>query len=226
MNVSRSSGPGAAGRTEREARSGSCVDDGAALIANLLPPEGISSSNAFRWLDIDQRPRLVLDHADRIVWSNAAARRMLRPPRPVVIEGDRLEMADKAVEATARRLIHEADGQVRRMSLGGGDSEQLSLVLNAWAAGTGSHRQVFIRINLLEATLGVEESGLAEAYGLTPAEAVVLDCLLSLEPPGEIARRQGLSINTVRTHVRRIYAKMGVSTQPQLINLGMVFCSG
>ena len=227
MNVSvRSNGRGTVGRTEKEARSGLRGDGGVSLITYPSPPKDISIANAFRWLDLDQRPRLVLDHADRILWSNAAAQRMLRPPHPLVIESGKLGMTDELVKAKAQRLIHGVDGQVRRMSLRGGEGERVSLVLSAWAAAEGSARQVFVQITFVQATLGVEESGLAEAYGLTPAEAAVLDGLLRLEPPGEVALNHGLSINSVRTHVRRIYGKMGVKTQPQLINLGMVFCGG
>ena len=56
-------------------------------------------------------------------------------------------------------------------------------------------------------------------YGLTTAEAGVV---IEVIPGGgreDIARRLGVSVATVRTHLIRIFAKTGVRRQAELVRL-------
>lgn len=50
---------------------------------------------------------------------------------------------------------------------------------------------------------------------LTPREEEILDLIGAGAPPEQIARRLDIAISTVRTHQKRIYAKLGVSTFAQ-----------
>lgn len=54
---------------------------------------------------------------------------------------------------------------------------------------------------------------------LTERELVVLRDLPSMMTLGEIAAAQGISLNTVKTHVRSIYAKLGASTRREAIGI-------
>jgi DNA-binding CsgD family transcriptional regulator len=60
---------------------------------------------------------------------------------------------------------------------------------------------------------------LVELYGLTPAEAEVAQWLVSGSSPGEIAEIFDRSIHTIRTHLKRIFAKTNTSSQPELVGL-------
>jgi DNA-binding CsgD family transcriptional regulator/PAS domain-containing protein len=60
---------------------------------------------------------------------------------------------------------------------------------------------------------------LAEALGLTPAEARVAACAARVGGVAEIASELGLSTNTVKTHLRRIYGKAGVTRLAELVRL-------
>jgi len=53
---------------------------------------------------------------------------------------------------------------------------------------------------------------------LTERELVVLRDLPSMMTLGEIGNAQGISLNTVKTHVRSIYAKLGVGTRREAIS--------
>ena len=57
---------------------------------------------------------------------------------------------------------------------------------------------------------------MAEAYGLTGAEVRVADAASGGAGIGEIARQLGLSPNTVKTHLRRIYEKTGTKRRAEL----------
>ncbi|HEV2866002.1 MAG TPA: response regulator transcription factor [Allosphingosinicella sp.] len=55
------------------------------------------------------------------------------------------------------------------------------------------------------------------SLGLSPREVEILDALAGGESNKELARRLGISPNTVKTHVARIYDKLGVQRRVQAI---------
>lgn len=58
-----------------------------------------------------------------------------------------------------------------------------------------------------------------DAYGLTLAEARVALCAASGATIPEAAHRLNVSPNTIKTHLRRIFAKTGTSRQSELARL-------
>lgn len=58
---------------------------------------------------------------------------------------------------------------------------------------------------------------LTREYGLTRAEAEVAVALASGTKAPDIARARAISINTVKTFRRRIYDKLGVKDQVELM---------
>ena len=62
----------------------------------------------------------------------------------------------------------------------------------------------------------LETSGQLTPELLTPREAEVLELLQDGRSNGEIAQALHVSVETVRTHVRRIYRKLGVKTRRDL----------
>ena len=57
---------------------------------------------------------------------------------------------------------------------------------------------------------------MAAVFGLTEAEARVAEAASSGSALGEIAGRLGVSPNTVKTHLRRVYEKTGTKRQAEL----------
>ena len=60
---------------------------------------------------------------------------------------------------------------------------------------------------------------IARSFGLSKAEQRVLDGIIEIGPPCEIAAALGLSQATVRTHLRRLFEKTGTSRQADLVKL-------
>jgi DNA-binding CsgD family transcriptional regulator len=60
---------------------------------------------------------------------------------------------------------------------------------------------------------------LRERYGLTQAEATLAVEMLAGDGRAAAAGRCGISINTARTHLMRVFEKTGVSRQAELIRL-------
>jgi DNA-binding CsgD family transcriptional regulator len=63
----------------------------------------------------------------------------------------------------------------------------------------------------------VMREDLRSAFGLTAAEAAVAAELYSGKSLANVAQVLGLSVNTVKTHVKRVFRKCGVRSHVQLV---------
>jgi DNA-binding CsgD family transcriptional regulator len=82
-----------------------------------------------------------------------------------------------------------------------------------WAADASA----IVLINDPEARPPPPSAALAKLYGLTPAEARLLEALLQGERLGEYAGRTGISTNTANTQLKQIFAKTGTNRQADLM---------
>jgi pimeloyl-ACP methyl ester carboxylesterase/DNA-binding CsgD family transcriptional regulator/PAS domain-containing protein len=68
-----------------------------------------------------------------------------------------------------------------------------------------------------QSTQALSEKGLSEFFGLTAAESRITQQLALGRTVEEAAGELGIKLSTARTHVQRIFAKVGVSRQPDLL---------
>jgi DNA-binding NarL/FixJ family response regulator len=100
--------------------------------------------------------------------------------------------------------------------------QMLSFGATACLAKSSEERDVLHAIHLASRGLHVLPPADGHSYSvsgpelLTPREADVLELLQTGRSNGEIAATLHVSIETVRTHARRIYRKLGVSTRREL----------
>ncbi len=85
--------------------------------------------------------------------------------------------------------------------------------------GRFGHHEAFVR-RLTAVPLPASVERHQEANRLTPAELAVLRELPSLLSLGEIARARSISVNTVKTHLRAIYRKLGVTGRREAVEVG------
>jgi DNA-binding NarL/FixJ family response regulator len=108
------------------------------------------------------------------------------------------------------------DGFVERAMLGGADgylskelpASELVAALEKVHAGE--------RIVALDLTARTEPTA-PRALGLTPRESHVVSLIAGGAPNKEIARQLGLSMNTVKSHIRTAYRAMGVTSRTQAV---------
>lgn len=84
------------------------------------------------------------------------------------------------------------------------------ITLGAWAGSRLTPRRA-------PAKAFARNEAAIRSLGLSPRECEVLDALASGESNKELARRFGISPNTVKTHVARIYEKLGVQRRVQAL---------
>ena len=63
----------------------------------------------------------------------------------------------------------------------------------------------------------IAAAGLRERFGMTAREAELAGLLLEGLNPKQMARRLDVSVNTIRTHIARMLAKVGVNRQADMI---------
>ncbi|WP_029007169.1 helix-turn-helix transcriptional regulator [Azospirillum halopraeferens] len=68
-------------------------------------------------------------------------------------------------------------------------------------------------------TADVPASALTTMYGLTPAESRVALAIGQGDRPEQVAQKYGTSLNTVRTQLQTVFAKMDIGRQPDLVRL-------
>ncbi len=67
--------------------------------------------------------------------------------------------------------------------------------------------------------IGISSDVLREVYGLTRAQADVARSLFGGLSAEQTARSLGLSLNTVRSHLKQIFTRCDVSSQAELLHL-------
>jgi DNA-binding CsgD family transcriptional regulator len=70
-----------------------------------------------------------------------------------------------------------------------------------------------------ETSFGINERNIAHVYGLTPAEARLLNALLEGRRLSDYAKETGITLNTAKTYLRQLFDKTG-SARPRAISYG------
>lgn len=183
---------------------------------------GFPNLNFQAWVEQDCRPRLIVTVDRQIVWRNNAAEKLLRKPRPLYLQGRHLCLAlRQAAEAFDRRLAC-VGVEPERVPIGGKDS-RMEMIVRVQASDHDGHRLLYLTAGMTKTPPAVHDNGMVEFYGLTRAEALVLEALCQLDQPAAIAERLSVSVHTVRTHLRSIYNKTSVHSHIQLQRLALVF---
>lgn len=196
--------------------------------ANSVRSEGAATfdleSTFDRWLgSLDARPRLVIDRELKIVWQSNKAAELVRQPVPLQINQGYLA-ADADANLNELAEFIECVGEECATLLVQGNERKHWAMLMALSPQEDPSL-VCVMLNLSVPHRSVEQSGLAKALGLTVCEARVLDQFSRLNSTREIAENLGVSVSTVRSHMKQIHSKAGVGSAVQLTQLVRGYCS-
>ncbi len=220
------------------------VEDGhRALLARLAPHLMRSFSMSNRLLNLDARSGslaaalsylsvavLVLDEYGRVVFANAAAERLIHSRTVIDIDRNRKL---SAIEGRSNADLQSALRGIVSGVLPGTEVRLASRTASPLAATVLSIPQGRVSSLITEGlpaclvvVRGPEgDNHLAAArqvgllFGLTPSEERMLAVLLSGAGLKQSAARLGISYETARTHLKRIFGKTGTRKQGELIGL-------
>jgi DNA-binding CsgD family transcriptional regulator len=173
---------------------------------------------------------VLLDRAAKVVLANATARAMTADDGPLRLRNSILTAASATHSQRLDRLIQAAlrHVPVATMSVPHPHDGRLMTVLASSIRsrdvdrfGSFGARDVAAMLFIVDPArpLDIPTEWIMNAYGLTMAEARVALCAASGASVPETAHRLNISPNTVKTHLRRVFAKTGVRRQAELAGI-------
>ena len=198
---------------------------GQALEQNRLDLNGLSDT-----LDHMGCAIFLLNGTAQIAFANADALRLLDGQTILRSVNGTLMLKDRAASAELDAVLGGAGdlGAVQRgiaipMRSTDGTAyvgHLLPLTTGARRSARTSHRAtatLFVR--RLDASIVSDAAPLAQLYGLTPRELSVLAVLLQASGVKKVSASMGLSVETVRSHLKSIFQKTGAKRQVDLVKL-------
>ena len=186
-----------------------------------------SSKNA---LDGAQGPLLLLDASGRVVHANAEADHLLHEADGLSAARDGLRAATPALSTRLRAVLARAAGSSRapgvssalhlRRPSGKPDLVLVAIPARSRSAGPDIGRaSVILQITDPLARTRPDPAILADAFDLTPSEAILAADLLGGLSVVEVTAKRGRSVATVRTHLAGVLAKTETARQSDLVRL-------
>ncbi len=180
----------------------------------------------------------LIDADARVEYGNRAWRRLASTGDPVGAVDLRLRFTRECDQASFERAFSRlfpaspADGGtpaavfdrvVWRIGTPGAPDEHLVIALSLVASRSGkvfgASDKVLLIVHPMHAMPVLDPFLLGHAFDLTPAEAQVAVATVSGARPEDIARQRGVAVQTVRTQVRSVYAKLDVTHQADLMRV-------
>lgn len=170
----------------------------------------------FDWVTRERKARLIVDRSMRLLWANDVAHEML-------LHGAHVALGDEGVSVRSDELRIMIEQAMRART-----PESLFVIEHSDDIGSDllvrferlrDHgAKVYFGLQLIRhaPTPGGWSEMLAAHFQLTPKQTQVLIRMISGEAGEDIAKAMRISIETVRTHVRDVYAKMRVSSREEL----------
>jgi DNA-binding CsgD family transcriptional regulator len=201
----------------------------AVAIIDILDVKRIEVRTLAATLDQLAAGVLVIGDQKRILHANSAARGMLSKRNAIASVNGCLSVRDNQADqelANAIRLAGIDEATIGAKGIGVPLRDDASAIAHVLPLARGDLRtrlapQATAAIFITQpADPAVEDtSAVAADFGLTPAEARILEHLATGATVGEAAKALGISGHTARTHLARIFSKTGVSRQADLIAL-------
>lgn len=103
----------------------------------------------------------------------------------------------------------------------GENAEGPRLLITAGPAWAGGALSGVAMVMICGQQRALPQEHLRQAFDLTPAEARLLSALVAGERVDAYARRSGVTVTTVKAHLRQLFAKTGETRQADLIRLAL-----
>jgi DNA-binding CsgD family transcriptional regulator len=171
---------------------------------------------------------LLVDDCARVVQMNRRARKLVDGSNGLRIKGGKISADEASVEAALQRAITGASSpqdskrsawcRVTVPAPRGRAAIQILVASMAGGPQAAKSPQGVVLLIFGTGRLSAEAAVLMDLYGLTPTEALVASRLVAGERPARIGSAMGTTLNTVRTHMKRIFSKSGCRTQADFVH--------
>jgi DNA-binding CsgD family transcriptional regulator/PAS domain-containing protein len=201
----------------------------AALIGDLLDNTRVTTHLFRDTLQSLAVPVVLTGAEGEILYANTAAERMFAAGGPILRQGKTIQAQNPSIGGALLQAIASAASDVSLGSKGIGlpvsATGKPPAVAYVLPLARGTARAAFrpacaaVFVSTTTSASPLPEAVLATLFELTPAEARVLVTIGGGMSPAKSAVSLGVSENTLKTHLNRIYAKTGKSRQADLVKL-------
>lgn len=167
------------------------------------------------WSDRFELPSMMVTVSGRVVWANQAAEAFNDDIDDLSIDDGLLQFAERRTAASFRDFCAGLDEEPAAWLFRPRAAEQAYL-FRAEALTPGNAEPAVALVVYPTSGASYLWADLKEVFGLTPAEERVVKHLTEGENVEEAAAALSISVETARTHVRRVYAKLGCSGREQM----------
>lgn len=180
-------------------------------------------------LSLISQPALIVDSKGHVQASNPSVPRWLESQKALDVSQGRVSWPNErhqvAFSAVLKALTEGPDdamGYQRKRLPMPSPERALPLIIDCHRLRTAEKAPVnhaLLVLHDLQDAPPINLSLLIESFGLTRAEARVAGLLAEGESPADICLILGLSMGTIRTHLRIIASKLGVSRQSEVVRM-------
>ena len=204
-------------------------------ISDMLDLRSVKTDALIETLDAITAAVFVIDEAGLVLHHNQAAERLLKSGRVMSLRGDKLWPVDALSRTTLMLALEQAldaadgaplaDAAIPLAALNGAGPGMIASLLPLGDAaaqpvgGTGGPARWAVFIQDPKTPVPMPGEAFARLYKLSPAELRVAMALTSGMTVEEIADSQGGSAATVRTHIKKLFAKTETNRQIDLVRL-------
>ena len=204
----------------------------ALLISDALDLQSIMATRLAETVDHLSTGVVLTEERGRIAYMNGSAESILKNGNALKSKDGRLVAARPHARDALSRALEESSAGRAPLTSGQHaiplpDEEGSGLIANVlplqWRDGRNplaalpGAAAVIIQDPAEGAPAPMEAIGLL--YGLTAAERNVLEQVAACHTPQETADRLGVSVNTVKTHLQKIFSKTNTARQADLVSL-------
>lgn len=172
---------------------------------------------ALKWLALDAQARVIVDQDMRILWANADAVHGLDQRRDMEERDGMLLTVNRGLQRQLERFVGSCTSMLASWNLPRSDGDGTLIIraqrLDKDDRGHCTYGLLFFGTG---SDLEARYANLDTVFNLTASEhRVLLQMILGQDATG-VAAQLKVSIDTVRSHIRSIYAKVGATSREGL----------
>ncbi len=204
----------------------------ALAISQALEIQTIKASQFTATLEAFSVGVVIVDEDATVIHTNAAAQAMLEASDPIFVRAGRIGIPAAAAAATLKSAVMQAARNETELGKRGGVGipaprrDGAPCIVHVFPLRRRESR--FDLVPRAAAALFIADAAtppqlpadaLALLYGLTPAETRVFEMIVAGGTQSDIAKKLGLAVSTIKTHLLRVFEKAGCKRQADLVRL-------
>lgn len=179
-------------------------------------PDTLCGRALANWVDGERRARLIVTRDLDVMWMNEAARVLRDDGQAFEVNEGRLTPRSPIIAA----LVNKARPEEAGCAVVPGEGGRHWV---AWAREVCAPPNTLIGLTLQRARAEMRFQALIENHLLTPSEGRIIEMLLAGIETGRVAQALDISIETLRTHLKHAYQKLGVRSRGELFAEALSF---